>query len=125
MDVLKRYLPTSEEESLLELAAGTGQHTAHFASHFTEMKFTPTEYSGHPSPFKPAQSVDDMLTSISAYTAHLSNVAEPVFLDAAADKWSVERDDRRPKFTAVLAVNVCHISPIEVTRGIFRCVSPN
>ncbi len=91
-DVLREWLPNSGV--VLEVASGTGEHAAYFAERFPNLEWQPSDV--HP----------DALRSIAAWrqAAHLSNLREPVRIDAAAGDWPVERAD------AVLNINMVHIS---------------
>ncbi len=92
-EVLKEWLPTSG--LVLEIASGTGEHAVFFADRFQNLEWQPTDL--HP----------DALVSIEAWRADagLSNVRQPVVIDAAGADWPVERAD------AVLSINMVHISP--------------
>merc|ERR1711871_689476 len=49
VDVLKDFAPFSIHEKpakVLEVASGTGQHVAFYATNFSHCEFQPTEYSG-------------------------------------------------------------------------------
>ena len=100
--VLARELPAAG--TVLEVAAGTGEHAVFFAETFPALVWQPTD----PSP--------EALASIAAYRADYagSNLAAPLLLDAAApESWPVTRAD------AVLCINMVHISPWEATLGLF------
>lgn len=101
--VLARELPTAG--TVLEIAAGTGEHAAFFAGMFPALSWLPTD----PSP--------EALASIAAYHADYpgTNLSAPVTLDAAApDHWPVA------EAAAILCINMVHISPWEATLGLFR-----
>jgi tRNA G46 methylase TrmB len=77
-DVLTRELPDSG--TVLEIAAGTGQHAVFFAEAFPALRWQPTD----PSP--------EALASIAAYREDYpgDNLAAPLLLDAAApETWPV------------------------------------
>ena len=102
-EVLARELPVSG--TVLEIAAGTGEHAVFFAGAFPALVWQPTD----PSP--------EALASIAAYRADYpgDNLAAPLLLDAAApDAWPVARA------AAVVCINMVHISPWEATLGLFR-----
>lgn len=102
-EVLARELPAAG--TVLEIAAGTGEHAAFFAGMFPALSWLPTD----PSP--------DALASIAAYRADYSgtNLSAPVVLDAAApEHWPVV------EAAAILCINMVHISPWEATLGLFR-----
>lgn len=99
---LARELPASG--SVLEVAAGTGEHAVFFAEAFPALAWQPTDPS------------DEALASIADYRADYagSNLAAPLRLDAAQpESWPVTRAD------AVVCINMVHISPWEATLGLF------
>ena len=65
-------------------------------------------------------SVDASFTfaSIVAHAGGLPNVLRPLELDAAAATWPVEGPEQPGSWDAVVACNVCHISPFPVTEGL-------
>lgn len=102
-EVLARELPASG--TVLEIAAGTGEHAVHFAARFPGLHWLPTD----PSP--------EALASIAEYRADYpgTNLLAPLLLDAAApESWPVDRAD------AIVCINMVHISPWAATRGLFR-----
>jgi hypothetical protein len=102
-EVLVRELPASG--TVLEIAAGTGEHAVFFAEAFPALAWQPTD----PSP--------EALASIAAHREEYagSNLAAPLLLDAAApDSWPVTQA------AAILCINMVHISPWEATLGLFR-----
>ncbi len=92
-EVLSEVLPTSG--SVLEIASGSGQHTAHFAGKFRRLSWQPSDRD------------PDAVASIAAYRAEagLENLAVPLVLDVEQEPWPVERAD------AVLSINMIHIAP--------------
>lgn len=54
LEVLKKYI-SNTKAYFLEISSGTGQHVAHFAPHFPNLTFQPSEYD------------KDMLSSIQAW----------------------------------------------------------
>ena len=102
-EVLARELPGSG--TVLEIAAGTGEHAVFFAGRFGALTWLPTD----PSP--------EALASIAEYRADYpgTNLSAPVMLDAAApDRWSA------PEAAAIVCINMVHISPWAATQGLFR-----
>jgi hypothetical protein len=102
-EVLARELPASG--TVLEIAAGTGEHAVFFAGQFPALQWHPTD----PSP--------EALASIAAYRADYpgDNLAAPLLLDAAApDAWPVAQA------AALVCINMVHISRWEATLGLFR-----
>jgi hypothetical protein len=102
-EVLARELPASG--SVLEIAAGTGEHAVFFAERFPGLAWQATDPS------------DEALASITAYRAEYAgdNLAAPLLLDAATPEiWPVAAAD------AIVCINMVHISPWEATLGLFR-----
>ncbi|MBT6094585.1 MAG: DUF938 domain-containing protein [Rhodospirillaceae bacterium] len=98
LGVLRRVLP--QQGTVLEIASGSGQHVAHFAQQFPELTWQPTDLD------------PDHRRSITAWTADLANVLDPVGLDATDDPWPLHAAD------AVLCANMIHIAPWEAGRGL-------
>lgn len=101
--VLRRVLPASGV--VFEVASGTGQHVAWFAAALTGITWQPTERDV------------SLLPSIRAWAEGLPNVLPPVPFDVLDDPWPLP-DDRR--VDAVLASNLVHISPWEVSEALLR-----
>lgn len=99
--VLADWLPA--RGLVLEIASGSGEHITHFAAQFPALNWQPSD--------------PDMaaLASIRAWSADtgLTNVAEPLPLDAAMGNWPLDRAD------ALLCINMVHISPWAATLGLF------
>jgi Protein of unknown function (DUF938) len=103
LTVLDAVLP--ESGSVLEIAAGFGQHVCFFASHLPGIRFQPTEPE--------AASRDSLIARIR--TAGLENVADPVALDVHEPRWPVAAD-----YDVVLCINMIHISPWSATEALCR-----
>jgi hypothetical protein len=101
IEVLQGVLPG--RGTVLEVASGSGEHAIHFAQAFPALQWQPSD------PDVAA------LRSIAAWSveAGLSNISEPVLIDASAQQWPVDRAD------AILCINMVHISPWEATVGLF------
>jgi hypothetical protein len=102
-EVLAGELPASG--TVLEIAAGSGEHAVFFAERFGSVTWLPTD----PSP--------EALASIAEYRADYpgTNLSAPLMLDAAApDTWPVS------EAAAILCINMIHISPWAATQGLFR-----
>ena len=95
LDALRRVLP--QHGLVVEIASGTGQHTAHFAAALPGLQWQPTE---------PDATDHD---SIRAWPEDLPNVKPPLALDVSERPWPVERAD------AILCINMIHISPWQST----------
>jgi hypothetical protein len=101
-EVLARELPAGG--TVVEIAAGTGEHAVFFAEIFPALEWQPTDPSS------------EALASIAAYRADYSgsNLCAPLLLDAVApDGWPVTAAD------AIVCINMVHISPWEATIGLF------
>ena len=99
---LSSLLP--ERGTVLELASGTGQHVIHFAEHFPALEWQPSDLSS------------DACGSIRAYmsASTATNIKPPLELDVEREHWPVSRVD------VVLAINLVHIAPWQVTPSLFR-----
>ena len=97
---------------MLEIGSGTGQHVAAWAGAFPSLEWQPSD------PF------ESHLDSIRAWVAHSGypNLRAPIWLDAAEEWPSLG------SLAGVISVNVIHITPWVVTRGIVtgsaRALSP-
>lgn len=92
------------DQTVLEIASGSGQHAVHFARAFPFLTWQPSDVD------------PDACASIETLReeAGLPNLREPLRLDASADTWPIEHAE------AIVAINVVHISPIEATDGLLR-----
>ena len=108
LDVLLQVLP--QQGTALELASGTGQHVAWFASAMPGWTWQPTD----------ADEVS--LPSITAYTfgAGLTNVRPPLLLDVTAPQWPAEPPAFAEPFDAVYCANMLHISPWDTCAGLMQ-----
>lgn len=95
---------------VLEIASGSGQHIARFASEFPKLQFQPTEYDR------------ENLPSIDSWCENLENVAPSLRLDATQENWF---EEEQPKFDLLLCFNVIHITPWEVTQALFKGADKN
>ena len=99
LDALRKLLPAQGQA--LEIASGTGQHVAHFASNMPGWVWQPSD----------AQA--DGFASMRAWCAQAGavNVREPVLLDVMAPKWPADSAEFRHKFDAIFCANMLHIAP--------------
>ena len=100
LDVLRPHLPPTG--LVVEVASGTGEHTAHFAQALPDLIFQPSD------PAADARaSIDDWATTLG-----LANVRPALALDAATGRWPIDHAD------AVVCINMVHISPWSATQGL-------
>ncbi len=90
---------------VLEVASGSGEHTAHFA-----------RLAGPQIVFQPSDPEAQARASIDAWAANsgLTNILPALALDAAADAWPIARAD------VVVCINMIHIAPWDSTVGLVR-----
>jgi len=94
--VLAEELPATGE--VLEIASGTGEHVAWFATRFPDLDWQPSDPDA------------DALASIAAWSEGLANVRPPLEIDASTGDF--------PAAEAILCINMVHISPWEATLGL-------
>ena len=90
---------------VLEIASGSGQHVAHFASALPNLRWQPTDLD------------TALFASIRAWTEGLANVQEPQTLDVTTSAWPIERCD------AVMCANMIHIAPWDACLGMLDGVA--
>lgn len=101
--VLRQLLP--REAHVLEIAAGTGQHAAHFSAEEAGWHWQPTDADARALP------------GIAAHVAGLPRVTPPAQLDVlAAAPWPAVPGG----FDAVYCANMLHISPWAACAGLAR-----
>ncbi|MBJ7899225.1 MAG: DUF938 domain-containing protein [Cyanobacteria bacterium RI_101] len=105
-DVLERVLPPGG--TVLEIAAGTGEHAVYLASRFPHHPWLPTDCN----PLA--------LESIKAWreAEPSPNLLAPIFLDVETNPWPVESTPPPEPIGAVLAINLIHISPWSATEAL-------
>ena len=99
LEMLRQILP--DNGHALEIASGTGQHVAHFASNMPGWVWQPSDAQ--------AEGFD----SIGAWCAQASvvNVRGPLLLDVMAPKWPTGSAEFPDKFDAIFCANMLHIAP--------------
>ncbi|MBI1180531.1 MAG: DUF938 domain-containing protein [Alphaproteobacteria bacterium] len=109
--VLRQVLPPGG--TVLEIAAGTGQHAAHFAPALA------------PRVWQPSEPDAALRESIEAWRE-----AEPcpflrpaLALDVMDAPWPVETAQLDPPITAVVAINMIHIAPWDACRALMAGAS--
>ena len=100
--VLANWLPG--QGLVLEIASGTGEHSAYFAERFPALDWQPSDI--HP----------DALASIEAWRASAAraNMMPPLEIDAQVADWKIKKAD------AVLSINMVHISPWKSAIGLLE-----
>lgn len=107
--VLRRVLPS--RGTVLEIAAGTGEHAAFFAAAFPALTWQPTD--GELA----------ALDSVAAWREESGcrNLLAPLHLDVTSREWPVRKAD------AVFNANMIHIAPWEACLGLLdgcaRCLA--
>ncbi len=104
LEVLRRVLP--ESGVVLEIASGSGQHGAWLAPRLAPLEWQPSDRDAA------------ALASISAWAEDAAGgiVLPPLVLDAGAGDWGL--GDLAPRITALVAINLIHIAPWSVARGL-------
>jgi cyclopropane fatty-acyl-phospholipid synthase-like methyltransferase len=100
--VLRRVLPV--RGTVLEVASGSGEHAAYFASELPGVTWQPSDAD------------EGARASIEAYRAEaaLPNLRAPIRIDARDELWGIERVD------AVVSINMIHIAPWAACEGLLR-----
>jgi SAM-dependent methyltransferase len=106
LEVLRTVLPA--QGSALEIASGTGQHVAWFATHLAQWRWQPTDLRA------------DLFASITARVAEgrLANVQAPQMLDVLADVWLP--GETPPRFELIYCANMLHIAPWACCAGLMQ-----
>ncbi len=101
---------SSSTGHVLEIGSGLGQHAAAFATAFPRLNFWPTD----PNPYHRA-SIDDWRKTLA-----LPNLRPARSLDLLSANWQLNITDGVPaaKFSAMICINVLHISPMALTEGL-------
>lgn len=95
---------------VLEVGSGTGQHAVSFASAMPDLTWWPSD------------PIARHCASIEGWRRHADrpNLRPPFELDARAADWELGQTGRPPAhgLTAIVAVNIMHITPWEVSLGL-------
>lgn len=104
VEVLAELWKPESPLNVLEVASGSGQHSAYFARRFPRWTFQPTD-------LEPAH-----LDSIETYRSETGeNLLGPLRLDVAEESWPVIGG-----YDAIFAINLIHISPWACTTALFK-----
>ncbi len=104
LSVLRAVLPARGK--VLEIASGSGEHTAFLASHFPTLEWQPSDADMATFP-----SIIGW-TQTTTKTSPDATIHPPVQLNTCDQSWPVERAD------AIMALNMIHISPWESCEGL-------
>lgn len=101
--ILEKALPP--EGTVLEVAAGTGEHAVAFAPALMPRCWLPSDRDA------------ENLASIAAWRDAFPspNLLPPVRLDVCETPWPVETAPPQPPVSAIVAINLVHIAPWETT----------
>eukprot|EP00922_Rhytidocystis_sp_ex-Travisia-forbesii_P042927 GHVS01064167.1.p1 GENE.GHVS01064167.1~~GHVS01064167.1.p1 ORF type:complete len:273 (+),score=43.65 GHVS01064167.1:3-821(+) len=115
LTALTPYLLSSSPPLLVEVAAGTGQHMQHIASHFPSLRYLPTDVT------------QEHLHSIAAYAQTLLHktdaaVCPPVYLDIAYE-WNDQchNEDFSKTLLGLVSSPPCTTTEIAVVDFILNC----
>lgn len=116
LEVLLQVLPTSG--TILELASGTGEHGVFFASRLPNHKWLPSD----PNPL-----ARDSINAWKEYS-QIENIYPPIEIDVRLESWPVEEgvssnwsnieDLNTYPITAIVNINMIHISPWSACLGL-------
>ncbi|BAU15000.1 hypothetical protein LEP3755_55560 [Leptolyngbya sp. NIES-3755] len=104
LEVLREVLPPTG--TVLEISSGTGEHAVFFAPRLAPRKWQPSD----PNPIA--------LASIAAWreVEPAENLAPPIEIDARDPVWRIEVQNE--KITAIVNINMIHISPWSACLGL-------
>lgn len=105
--MLRQALP--DHGTVLEIAAGTGEHAAHCLPQLPGLCWLATDVAA------------DNLASIDAWRAACGDPRwlPPLALDTTQPVWPVETAPPKPPISAMLCVNMIHIAPWAAAEGLF------
>jgi len=105
-EALKQHMP--QHGTVLELACGTGEHASFMAPRFKAHHWLPTDLER------------EHLVSALTWAKYVgaSNILTPRKLDVMNTAWPLH--DLPSEITAVLAINLIHIAPVEAMETLIR-----
>ncbi|XP_043262570.1 methyltransferase-like 26 isoform X2 [Colletes gigas] len=109
LSVLQKYIQRGSNQIFLEIASGSGQHIAHFAPHFPDITFYPSEYERR------------LLESIAMYAHGLININHALKIDITTNflTWG-NGIFKESSIDYIYNANMMHISPYQCTIGLFQ-----
>ncbi|XP_076645408.1 methyltransferase-like 26 isoform X1 [Halictus rubicundus] len=109
LSVLKKYVQHGPDKIFLEVSSGSGQHVAHFAPHFPQITFYPSEYE------------PELLDSISAYANEFVNIKPPLRVDITNNFRNWDNGNfKEASIDYIYNANMMHISPYKCSIGLFE-----
>jgi len=104
--LLKQVLPA--EGTVIEVAAGTGQHAVYFAPALAPRVWLPSDPEA------------ENIASIDGWRRDepADNLRKPIALDVTEAVWPVESDPPEPPISAIVAINLVHIAPWAAAEGL-------
>lgn len=108
LDVLNKHLV--DKGTILELGSGSGEHAVYMAPHFPSYDWQPSDFDA------------DNLASIDAWreSEAVDNLLPAMHLDILDRRWPVEMLAPAKPVSAILAINIIHIAPWEVTQALIN-----
>ena len=108
LDVLGRVL--GERGNALEIASGTGQHAAAFASSLRDWVWQPTDADASMLP----------VITRRIEQSGLTNLRPPLLVDVTASEWPTQDTVFTRSFDAIFCANMLHIAPFAACIGLMR-----
>ncbi|XP_035726708.1 methyltransferase-like 26 isoform X1 [Vespa mandarinia] len=109
LSVLQRYIQRGATQKFLEISSGSGQHIAHFAPHFPQITFYPSEYETR------------LLESIAAHANGFSNIKNPLKIDITTDYQTWANGIFLEKsIDYIYNANMMHCAPYQCSIGLFK-----
>ncbi|RWS30306.1 UPF0585 protein C16orf13-like protein [Leptotrombidium deliense] len=109
LNVLRGLISQHTTGNALEIASGYGTHVIHFASHFKNILWQPTDVE--PS------ALNYINQNVSQ--SRLTNVKTAVFVDASKPLTDWTEDVKCRLYDLIVCINMIHITPFECTEGLF------
>ncbi len=107
--VLRQVLPAAG--TVLEVASGSGEHAVFLAPRLAPRLWLPSD----PEPANRA-SISAWAEAVPEARPHL--LLPPRDIDVTAPRWLVEDESITPAVTAIVAINLIHITPIAALHGL-------
>ena len=109
LEILKEYINQDSDKKFVEIASGSGQQIAHFAPHFPNVTFYPSDYN------------EELFDSIIAHSSECSNVVSPVKIDISTEytQWPDEIF-KENNLDFIYASNITQVSPFQCSINLLR-----